>query len=190
MNIIEAGFKLEKIVKQFYFKFFSRDEKLSQSGFSLLDISLYLFLLGLLLILVFPQLKSRVADQIVDVGARRLQQDLQVIRNYAIQSGQMKKIVFERDSSIYHVYRQEKNLWVLDQSMYQLHKDLIITDSNLSNFQIVFDIKGVPYEDPIDDLPLDSTDDKLNVERYIVISDGIESAKVIIVPDTGYIDIE
>ena len=56
-----------------------------QKGFSLLDISLYLFLLGLLLILVFPQLKTRVADQVVEVGARRLQQDLQVIRNYAIQ---------------------------------------------------------------------------------------------------------
>ena len=164
--------------------------KESEKGFSLLDISLYLFLLGLLLILVFPQLKTRVADQVVEVGARRLQQDLQVIRNYAIQSGEMKKIVFERDSSIYHVYRQTGDLWVLDQSLYQLHKDLVITDTNLSNLQVVFDVKGVPYEDPMDDLPSESMDEPLTLNRFIEISDGVEFVKVIIIPETGYIDIE
>ena len=102
----------------------------------------------------------------------------------------MKKIVFEKDSSIYHVYRQKNNNWVLDQSLYQLHKDLVITDTNLKSSQVVFDITGIPYEDPIDDLPSSSNDIPLTVKRYIMISDGVDSAKVYIMPDTGYIDIE
>ena len=102
----------------------------------------------------------------------------------------MKKIVFERDSSIYHVYRQTGDLWVLDQSLYQLHKDLVVMDTNLQGYQVVFDMKGVPYEDPVDDPPSLSTDLPLSVKRYILISDGIESSKVFIMPDTGYVDIE
>jgi prepilin-type N-terminal cleavage/methylation domain-containing protein len=168
-------------------------KRLFSSGYSLIELTVVLLLIGLISgAIVRPAVTGIIESSALNTALRQVDLDLKIARNLALQSNLMAKVVFTNNTASYVIYEQHptQNAWIENKTISLSSEGVVIKSATLANDQVVFDVSGTPYEDPISDLPASSMDAALSVTRDITIeyvSGG--QRKVYIVPDTGYITI-
>lgn len=123
-------------------------------------------------------------------AVRLLETELHHLREKAMLTNLLQRIVFHPASADYEIYGQHvtQNIWVEDLHVPGIEVSVEVASTSLADNQVIFGTDGVPYEDNQTDLPDASTDLALSVTRDITIENsGGQQYLIRITPDTGHI---
>ena len=166
-------------------------DKRTKTGFTLIELIVTVVVIGILFLIVARPKKENILEKgLLSSGVQILKSDLKYLRNQALQTHQLQKIIFVNDAANYTFYEQHpsQNIWVQKQDYFaKFPKGITIQSTTIAHNQIIFGANGIPYEDPQTDLPEQSQDQALAVTRNVILvtTKGTEDS-VGIVPETGY----
>lgn len=162
----------------------------NNKGYTLTELVVTILIIGVLYLVTFWPKNAAIFDKTnIESSTHQLRSDLRRCRAGAINTNLAHKLVIQTNTNIYYMYSKHptQNTWVQNIKTYSLPSGNVLATS-LPNSQIIFSSSGIPYEDPVSDLPAQSLDNNLTVTRSITIfTHKGTTSNIQIIPETGYI---
>ena len=161
-----------------------------KTGFTLIELVIVIVIMSILYALVNrPREGNIIPNATLTSSRRQIQGDLNLMRDRALQTQVLRKVVFTPGTRIYTFYSQNPttNQWVIEGTSLYLANTVQILSTSLFDNQVIFGVDGSPFEDPQSDTPA-STNQAIAVTRNIIVrfSNG-SLVTVNITPETGYV---
>ncbi|MBT5955012.1 prepilin-type N-terminal cleavage/methylation domain-containing protein [bacterium] len=165
---------------------------INKKGFTLIELVTTLVILGIIsLTFIRPNVIDIMDTMNIQAGTVQVKTDITNTKIESMSERLLKKVIFTPGSTTYSMYTQSTagNSWELEINSYAFPTGMTVLSTSLTDDQVIFDEKGIPYEDLQSKNPTQITD-ALSSERNIILetANGMQST-ITIIPETGFIQI-